>query len=50
MAKLKFEHSLILPVESIGSFLSLYLSIETMPSESRRVTIMIMAIVGKGDS
>lgn len=28
MAKLKFEHSLILPIESIGSFLSLYLSIE----------------------
>ncbi len=36
MAKLKFERSLILPIESIGSFLSLYLSIETMPSELRR--------------
>ncbi len=36
MAKLKFEHSLILPIESIGSFLSLYLSIETVPSKLRR--------------
>lgn len=37
MAKLKFERSIILPIESIGSFLSLYLSIETGPSKLRRV-------------